>query len=208
MRDSLKIALGIILGGLGLAACYVCVVVLGIGAFLLPASKPFLTPTAHTLPSMATPMPTLPIPTPTATPIPLFAVGESAQWDGLSLAVTSYEVTHTCPDGYGKPAEGAKFVIVRIQACNTSTDVIEIPFFEFELNGYQSGLGAGLPCRYNEEAFGNACWQWGGKLYPGVSCEGWVLFEVPENTPMQDARVRVYTLSPEFDAREWRLQGQ
>ena len=222
MRDSLKIALGIILGVLGLAACSVCaLLVLGMGGLSL-ISGPVahytpsdLTPTtARMLPPMATSLPLLPtstataIPTPTATPIPPFAVGESAQWDGLSIAIISHEVTHTCPSGDGKPAEGAKFIIIYVQVRNTSSDVIEIPSFQFELNSYQSGLGAALPCRYSEEAFGNACWQWSGKLYPGVSCEGWELFEVPENTALQDARVRVYTLTPRHNAREWRLQGQ
>jgi hypothetical protein len=222
MRDSLKIALGIILGVLGLAACAVCALfVLGMGGLFLisepvayytpsdltPTIARMLSPTAASPPSLSTSTATE-ILAPTTTPIPPFAVGESAQWDGLSLAIISHQVTHICPGGDGKPAEGAKFIIIHVQARNTSTDVIEIPSFAFELNGYQSGLGAALPCRYNEESFGNACWQWSGKLYPGVSCEGWELFEVPENTALQDARVRVYTLTPELDAHEWRLQGQ
>ena len=58
--------------------------------------------------------------------------------------------------------------------------MIEIPSIDFFLNDYPTGLGSGGDCRYDDQSFGNACWQWNGKLYPDVTCEGWILFEVPE----------------------------
>jgi len=148
--------------------------------------------------------------TPSPTAIPLLSFGDSVQWAGLSLAITRYEVTQTCPGGSGKPADGAKFVIVYVQALNASADVIEVPSLQFQLDGYESGLGAGFPCRYNDQAFGNACWQWSGKLYPEVACEGWELFELPATFPLDDSSVRIfrYTLSPgEIQAAEWLLLG-
>lgn len=150
----------------------------------------------------------LPTPLPAPSPTPL-VLGGQVEWRGLALGVTRQEVTRTCPGGEGQAAEGAKFVIVQVVARNVSTDVIEIPHLDIELNGYQSGLGAGLPCRYNQEAFGNACWQWSGKLYPDVSCEGWLLFEVPEKLPLEQATVKLQIYDPSegfTDIAEWWLK--
>ena len=142
-------------------------------------------------------------------PIPSLAIGEWVQWGGLALSVTRYETTYTCPGGYGRSAEGAKFVIIQMAARNVSNDVIKVTSLSFKLDGYQSGL-TGTPCRYNKEAFGNACWQWSGKLYPDVMCEGWVLFEVPEKLALGEARVRISgrKFGGELDIAEWRLEGE
>jgi len=142
-------------------------------------------------------------------PIPPLAIGEWAQWGGLALSVTRYETMYTCPGGYGRSAEGAKFVIIWVAARNVSNDVIKVPSLSFKLDGYQSGL-TGTPCRYNKEAFGNACWQWSGKLYPDVTCEGWVLFEMPEKLALEEARVRVSErkFGGGLNIAEWRLGGE
>lgn len=180
---------------------------------LTPTTAPELNFVATRTPSLPNPTDTpLPLPTPTVTSVPLLTVGEGVQWDGLSLSITNYEVTHTCPDGYdGQSAEGARFIVVYVTASNISSNVLEIPSLRFRLNGYESGLGAGLPCRYNEEAFGNACWQWGGELYPDVTCKGWELFEVPENLALEGSRIQIQkydSVSGQMDVAEWLLEGQ
>jgi hypothetical protein len=221
MKDSLKIAIGIILGVLGLLACFTCAVLIlsAVGlAALSSAIQPF-SPTAPiaspthliSLPTIApsTALPTnTSVVTPTATAIPVLSLGETIKWGGLSITVRSYEVTQTCPGGDGRPADGAKFVIIYVQASNSGMDVIDIPSLKFKVAQYESGLGAGLPCQYNDQAFGNACWQWSGKLYPQVACEGWELFEVPSLFPVEGSSVRIftYTLRPgEIQAAEWLL---
>ena len=148
-------------------------------------------------------------PPPTPMSIPSLAIGEWVQWGELALSVTRYETTYTCPGGYGRSAEGAKFVIIQVAARNVSNDVIKVPSLEFKLNSYQAGL-AGTPCRYNKEAFGNACYKRSGKLYPDVICEGWILFEVPEKLALGEARVRISRRKPagEPDIAEWRLGGE
>jgi hypothetical protein len=139
-------------------------------------------------------------------------MGEWVQRDGLSLSVTQSEATHACPDGFGgKPAEGAKFIVINVAARNTGDNVIDMPSLHFELNGYQSSLGTTGACLYNEKAFGNVCWQSSGKLYPGVTCEGWELFEVPESLDLRSATVRgkvdeVGTGT--VDIAEWRLESK
>jgi hypothetical protein len=145
-------------------------------------------------------------PPPTPMSIPSLAIGEWVQWGELALSVTRYETTYTCPGGYGRSAEGAKFVIIQVAARNVSNDVIKVPSLELKLNSYQAGL-AGTPCRYNKEAFGNACYQGSGRLYPDVMCEGWILFEVPEKLALGEARVRISRRKPagEPDIAEWRL---
>jgi len=111
------------------------------------------------------------------TPTPIS--GHIRQCDDLGLSVVSYRVSETCPDGFGQPAEGARFIIVEVKAVNFTEDVISPPHIEFHLNNFESGLGSSGDCLYNENAFGNACWQSSGKMFPDVSCQGWELFEVP-----------------------------
>jgi hypothetical protein len=62
---------------------------------------------------------------------------------------------------------------------NLTDQVMELPDISLALGAYEPGLGSAGECRYNQDSFGNACWQWNGQLFPGVVCEGWELFEVP-----------------------------
>jgi hypothetical protein len=227
MKDSLKIALGIILGVLGLAVCSICafsLVTTGgialIGASLPsehPSSEPptqavVLTPIVGAplppeLPPSALPTETIVL-TPQPTTVVPIQVGQWAQWGNLALGVTSFQVSDTCPGGSGNPPPGAKFVVVQVGARNDGQDVLDLPSLVFDLAGYASGLGTSGDCRFNEEAFGNACWQWTGKLYPDVSCEGWELFEVPEGLSVNDAILRVQEGMTGTHVSEWLLSGQ
>jgi len=152
------------------AACIFFIVSFGGLAYLVS----LIEPSEYSTPSSPVFFPEPTVDT-TQTPVP----GHIRQCDDLGLSIESYRVSETCPSGIGQPAEGAKLVIVEIKAINFSTDVISLPYIEFLLNDYQSGLGSTGDCIYTDEAFGNVCWQSGGKLFPDVSCQGWELFEVP-----------------------------
>jgi len=169
MKDSFKIALGIFFGLLAAGLCAACIFFtasFGGVAYLISLieSENYLTPTSPDIFLEATPEP---------------VTGHIKQCDDLGLSIENYRVSETCPNGLGQPAEGAKFVIVEIRAINFSDDVISFPYIEFLLDDYQAGLGSTGDCTYDDEAFGNACWQSNGKLFPNVSCQGWELYEVP-----------------------------
>lgn len=176
MKDTFKIALGIFLGLLAAGLCAACiffVVSLGGLAYLgsLIESPELLT----------------------ATPIS----GHITKCEDIGLSVESYRVSETCPDGSGQPAQGAKFAIVEMKAVNFTNDILSLPSIEFRLNDFESGLGSTGSCLYDENAFGNACWQSSGKLFPGISCQGWELFEVPASFDVSTAIL--YTTFEDFE---------
>ncbi len=117
-------------------------------------------------------------------------VGESANIGVLRLGVLAYNETAECPEGGGRPAQAAKFVIVQASARNDGAEPIDLPRIRWTLDTYEAGLGAGHSCRYNQRALGNACWVSGGRLFPGAECEGWLLFEVPEGLAIESAKIR------------------
>lgn len=159
MKESFRIAFGIFLGLLAISLCAVCILVSVSFWGKSYLSSPIEIPTEEV----------------TITPIP----GYIKRCDDLGLSIESYRFVETCPDGYGQPAEGAKFIIVEIKAINFTNDVISLPSIDFRLDNYESGLGSSGDCLHNERAFSNACWQSSGNLFPNVSCQGWELFEIP-----------------------------
>jgi hypothetical protein len=176
MKDSLKIALGIFLGLLVAGLCAVCIFfTVSLGGLAYLGSL---------------------IESPTVEATPTTISGYIRQCDDLGLSVVSYRISETCPDDSGQPAQGAKFVIVKMKAVNFTNDVLSLPSIEFRLNDFESGLGSTGNCFYNENAFGNACWQSNGKLFPGVSCQGWELFEVPVSLDVSTATL--YTTFEDF----------
>jgi hypothetical protein len=137
---------------------------------------------------------------------------EWSYWDGLAIIVKNYEVVLTCR-GYGEgPAQGAKLVYVWIAIRNVSDDIVKLPSFFLELEGLKESSKSfgGKVCRYDEKALGNACWEWHGKLDPGVMCEGWELFEVPEKMQIEGRHVRVSVSlfgKTATEVGKWRLEG-
>jgi hypothetical protein len=87
---------------------------------------------------------------------------------------------------------------------------VKLPSFTVELEGLKESSKSfgGKVCRYDEEALGNACWKWYGELYPGVMCEGWELFEVPEKMQIEGRHVKISLYSygmGVYDLGSWRL---
>ncbi len=195
MRDIVKIAIGIFLGLLFAGLCALCL---------------FVTASLGGLSLLGDAIESLDISTPfylfpTESPEP----GHIRKCDDLGLRLMNYSESNECPGGFGSPAEGAKFIIASVVNKNFTDEVIHLPTIDFQLNGYESGLGVGRDCLYNNEAFGNSCWQWGGKLYPGVSCDGWILFEVPVSFDPYQANLHATFSDYETDIQceaQWPLE--
>jgi hypothetical protein len=186
VRRNWHVPLGVALafGLIGVCvAYYVCLPVgcLTGAASLLQFAE--MTPESHLLPSPT--FTSIPTPTPTATTRPTaLGLGESATMqEGLRIAIIEYQTTHTCPDGRTQAPEGAKLIVIQVRLENAGGDVAaEIPNMVFMLlrNGAIVTRDWEASCLYADDSLGNACWEWGGRLYPGVSCQGWVAFEVAE----------------------------
>jgi hypothetical protein len=134
-------------------------------------------------------------------------------WDGLAILVRSYEIASKCREYGNGPAEGSKLVYVWIVVRNISKDVVKLPSFLVELEGIKepSKSFGGSVCRYDKKALGNACWNWHGNLDPGVMCEGWELFEVPEKMRVEGryVKVSVHLLEEKIqEVGKWRLEGK
>ena len=180
MKDSIKIALGVFLGLLAAGLCALCLLfVVSIGGLNILSEE--LESFEETIePQQFS----------TETPIH----GHIEKCDDLGFKIVSYREANQCPSsvyGENKPAEGAKFIIATVEMTNFTNDVIEIPSIDFKLDNYESGLGSGSECRYDDESFGNSCWQWNRKLYPSVTCQGWIMFEVPKGFETNKANLHV-----------------
>jgi hypothetical protein len=179
-----------------------------LGTTMLPTQRPSIEARkspVHEVPTLTSPRATegkvLPTPTPprategVVPPTPSLlaqtvVLGESAKVGALRLAALAYSETDKCPDGGGRPAQAAKFVIVEASVRNDGTEIMDLPRIHWTLDSHEASLGAGHSCRYNQRAFGNACWTSAGRLFPGAECEGWLLFEVPEGLAVESAMIR------------------
>ena len=91
--------------------------------------------------------------------------------------VSAYE-TNTClypfsNSRYAAP-EGAKLVVVNLEATNIWEEQITLPYLKFSLNNkYQDGTGQN--CSYGPNSWGKKS----SKIYPGVTVSGSIMFEVP-----------------------------
>jgi hypothetical protein len=114
------------------------------------------------------------------------ALGDTFQFEGLQHSIVSYNETDTCPNGSDKADEGAKLVVLWIRSENVSNDYRDMPSLDLRLlrDGIEIGKDAGgcSPCCYDSRTWGNACWP---GLWPGVACEGWEVWAVPEATQVQ-----------------------
>lgn len=131
---------------------------------------------------------------PAPTPPPVLALLEQVRFGDLAVSIDDYHVTHACPGNQGgAPADGAVFMIVYATAGNMGDNAVNLPHFAYNLEGYRAGLGSrlGQSCRYDGEAFGNACWKTGGTLFPGARCDGWILFEVPQSFALSNHTLTV-----------------
>lgn len=185
MRDSLKIALGIILGCAGIAAVIGCgflAVTLFLGGLVIPPRESELQ---------------------TVSPI-----GEIASFDEFEVVVDGYEFSGEYETEFTsniEPPEGAKFVWIHIRVRNLGetaeyslsqiTD-LKLAYLDEELTS-KRGNREGYP-DYAGGIFT------GEKLYPGVELDGWLRFTVPVAAQEEDLE---FVLKPWLSGGEhrWRL---
>jgi len=205
MSDVLKIALGIVIGFLALAACFLCAfLALSAGGIALFASIP----TSTTYPQEPYPSSTLwSIPTPSPTP-GTSQLGEAWEADGLSVSVSGAELSTCFTSEYGSDIcapEGAQYLWVHLERENLRGQA-DLPIYScFWITLHY--LGDELkPQRYGEVA-GRPDWSGGGcgELYAGHSDGGWVYFEVPIGIDLSQVLLRIESYQgPPFE-RNWIL---
>jgi hypothetical protein len=196
VRQNWHVLLGAVLafGVVGLVGTVICspcwLSLVGLSAFSEFAAE---TPYAFLSPT--------PTPAPTQTPTPL-AVGEFVTWgEGIRIGITEYSPDDACGTGWGEPAEGAKFIGIRVYAENVNQEVpLSVPSLYFTLlrDGNEIATGQTGTCTYED------AWAWQGeRLFPNVSSEGWEVFEVPQALNTEEALVRAE--SRDFGTVYWRL---
>ena len=170
----------------------------------LPSMATATKPTPQRL--LSTPVATSPAPTPT--PGLILALGEWLMWGDLSLSVESYEVVDECRDWGSGPAEGAKLLYVWIAMRNHGDEAVPCPACRVAITygGQFANVAGGRACMRDDQSLGNACYD---RMYPGVECRGWELFEIPLARQVEGTLVEV--LSSELPERDpvaaWRLPG-
>jgi len=204
MSDLLKIALGIIIGFLALAACFLCAFLAlsasGIAFFAsIPTSTPY---SAEPYPS-STPWS---IPTPSPAP-GISQLGEAWEADGLSVSVSRAELSACFTSKYGSeicPPEGAQYLWVHLQR-EILREQADLPIYScFWITLHY--LGNELKPQWGEAA-DRPDWSGGGcgELYAGLNDNGWVYFEVPIGIDLSQALFRIESYQgPPFE-RNWIL---
>ena len=130
------------------------------------------------------------------------SLGESVIVNNISFAVVEYEFADSFIDGFNRtrsPKEGAKFLWLYVKATNIGEVAQYIPedhdvFILYKGTEiiYYTGWGS-----KEREMYAQAIGLAFGKIYPDVSEEGWIIYEVPKGIDLSQAKVRV-----EFPSKE------
>jgi len=191
MKDSLKIALGIIIGVLGSAAC--C-----IGAFFVITTV-ILAPTSIVTPAEAfpaTPSPISPVATATPTPLPS---GETWVVENLAISVLEHEVAgcYTSEDGSERcPPDGAAYLWIHLYAEHIG-DVFTLPVDAsftttlFYRGEEQNNVLIYEPIQDKPHWPGYSDGSGNTEIYSGTRLEGWLVFLVPAGAGMRDVIVQL-----------------
>jgi len=153
--------------------------------------------------------PSAPTETPTPTPETELSLGESAILDDIEFTVVRFEESHEyeyeCEYWFNKtvfnetvyPAEGAKFLWMYVIAKNVGEVAREVP------DGTCCGYGDIEMLYKGEKIFTieyssrlkrkiyDSTGMFSDPLYPGVTDEGWILFEVPKGINISQAKICV-----------------
>ena len=154
-----------------------------------PPSAPTVTPTPA-----VTPTTTKATPTPTPTPKTELSLGESVVVGNISFTVVKYEFTDSYEARYPKekythrPPEGAKYLWVYVKAKNVGELAYYIP----------GNYGVDLLYKGEEIMYTSPNWFYekemyygGTKIYPDITEEGWILYEVPKGIETSQAKICV-----------------
>jgi hypothetical protein len=151
--------------------------------------------------------PSAPTETPTPTAPTELSLEDSVIVNDISFVVVKYEFADRFIDEYNNtnlPNEGAKFLWLYVKATNIGEVAQYIPesydvsilYKGTEITRYRVGGRFYLESKEREmyayELMGGF-----GKIYPDVSEEGWIIYEVPKNIDMSQAKIRV-----EFSPKE------
>ena len=192
MKDSLKIALGIIIGVIGVAVCGLCAFV-AIGAGGLAFLDNLLSSSSESplqVQARITPQP----------------IGSMVRHEDFEVTLLEYEFSGPYTDEYDlyeEPPLGAKFLWTHIHIRNAGENADYSPVssdFTIIHLGKQINsdfLFTGRPGYVQYES---------GKLFPGIVREGWIRFTLPEVSDIDQITVvfNPFDLFDEYFAT-WRL---
>ena len=201
LKGSLKIGCGVAFGILIiLALCIAGLIAVGL---LVPAPKPeeVIEETVKEF-----------FPTPTEAPIPrdkVLPLGGFATMEGVRVSVHGYEFASSYEDEYrGQviPEEGAKFLWIHVYAENVGEVERSLPgayYFRLLYKGDEIRGHTPEYIRVKRRAVYKA-----GSIYPDVSREGWILYELPIAAQAHDILVRLEWRRGPWEEPEysfWRL---
>jgi hypothetical protein len=123
------------------------------------------------------------------------SLGQPATIDGLQVVVDRYEMSEA---GRRAPAPGARFLLVHLTARNVG----DVPIDEFvdtsiEYRGVEVGGSYPGPQHPMFDA--------SVRLFPGMTSEGWTLFEVPVDLDLSEVTAVVKTAPFFRRVATWRL---
>ena len=144
--------------------------------------------------------PSTPMATPTPTPPTELSLGDSVIVNNISFAVVAFEFADSFIDEFNRtqsPNEGAKFLWLHVKAMNIGEVAQYIPE-NYDVSILYKGTEitkgrSGYPYLKSKERETYAYTIAGGfgKIYPDVSEEGWIIYEVPKNIDMSQAKICV-----------------
>ena len=140
--------------------------------------------------------PSSPIPTPKTE----LSLGESAIVDGISFTILEYEFedSHRYEYEYNRsetvyPAEGAKFLWVHVKAKNVGEVAQNTPSKYYDMDLLYKGTE--IRCKSTHSVWGEPMerkmYHGNEKIYPTVSEEGWILYEVPKGIDIFQTKICV-----------------
>lgn len=204
MKDSLKIALGIVAGVLALCGiAAICLV--GLTLFAAPRTPPTPIPSVGVVPSaepistqvIAAPSQTAPLvrtATSVLTPTPSTqALGQSVVYGDVKTTIVRYEFSGAYQAGSlgtQKPKAGLRFLWVYVIAQNVGNSPSYLPRESVNSQFYilYRGQQQIEPDPYFLERPGYSAYR-SVQAIPGVKREGWLLFSVPDQAQPADLKV-------------------
>jgi len=110
------------------------------------------------------------------------ALGEPATIDGLQVIVDRYEMSDTAG---GAPPSGARFLLVHLTARNVGNVPID-EYLDRSIQYRGGEVGGSFPGGSQYPMFDPLV-----RLFPGISSEGWLLFEVPIDLDLSEVSVAI-----------------
>ena len=120
-----------------------------------------------------------------------FQLGETGIANNVAFVVLNYEFSENYMGRYGGieyPEEGAKFLWLYVKATNLCEVAQRIPY-----DWYVDILYKGTTIHHDyAHPKGRKMYPERQEIYPGVSEDGWIAYQVPKNFYISEAKVRVY----------------